>query len=350
MGNIIKKIYHLPSSKHLVLFSVAGLFIGAGLGFWYERKLADTHIRQVIGSIHQIRENNTNYTYISPLLLYDYGNAKAYLKDQALEAKIRKYINTQYKNQTAQDISVSFRHFPDAHWAGVNQDDQYHPGSMLKVLIMMAYFRLQQINPSTLEQTFLYSKEINNQVNSIQFVLPTQLTVGQSYTIGELIKDMIADSDNGAETLLISNVDHTLLDNVYKDLSIPNPDQVSGDYTISPNQYMDFLRILYNSTYVSEQNSEQALSIMSQSTYKNGIVAGVPQGIAVAHKYGERIDATGSQVQAEELHDCGIIYAPNHPYALCIMTKGTDVAKLTSVLKDISGLVYNYVNAKYKLQ
>jgi hypothetical protein len=137
-------------------------------------------------------------------------------------------------------------------------------------------------------------------------------------------------------------VHHTDLNKAYTDLGVSNPDEVS-DYTISPAQYVGFLRILYNATYLSQAFSEKALSLMSQSTFTQGIAAGVPTGVVVAQKYGEHIDTDKAGTQIVELHNCGIVYAKDAPYALCIMTKGTDVNQLITILKDISGVVYGYI-------
>jgi hypothetical protein len=88
---------------------------------------------------------------------------------------------------------------------------------------------------------------------------------------------------------------------------------------------------------------------MSKSTFKDGIVAGVSSGLVVSHKYGEAVDSDPSTktVTATELHDCGIIYAKTYPYQLCIMTKAQGVVgqeQLASMIKDISALIYNYVD------
>jgi hypothetical protein len=67
----------------------------------------------------------------------------------------------------------------------------------------------------------------------------------------------------------------------------------------------------------------------------------------VAHKFGEHRNATVSGEIAEtELHDCGIIYYPEHPYFLCIMTKGENLPSLESVISSASKLVYTYVTAR----
>jgi hypothetical protein len=86
---------------------------------------------------------------------------------------------------------------------------------------------------------------------------------------------------------------------------------------------------------------------MAQSTYHDGIYAGVPNNIKVAQKYGERIDPdpSGKNIDSVELSNCGIVYAKS-PYVFCVMTKGqNDPKNLASIIKDISGLVYNYVGS-----
>jgi beta-lactamase class A len=329
-----------------LLCAGAIFIIALGLGLWIEHARDTNYMEQIISSIKPIRENNFNYRYIFPLLSYDFTEANQFLRDLTLENQVDGYVADQIKKQNAQNISVYVRNLSDNRWAGTNEDTQYHPGSLLKVLIMMAYFRQAELDQTILEKNFSYSKDIAQQSAALNFSAPSNLTIGQSYPVKALMEDMIANSDNGAETLLINNVDRTILNNAYTDLNIPNPDSVSGDYTISARQYAAFLRILYNATYLSEDYSEQALSIMAKSTYRDGISAGVPANIVVAQKYGERVQGQGNDIQAVELHDCGVVYATGHPYTLCVMTKGQDIQKLTEIIKDISGLVYKNIVAK----
>ncbi len=331
-----------------VILCVAVLAVGLGAGYAIGYVRTMNSVTAKILTIKPIREHNQNYPLIFPLLIYDFGDAKPFFEDKSLEAKVSDFIRTQYASGNAQSVSVSVREFSLNRWAGVNQNVQYQPGSMLKVLIMMAYFReAQRGDPAILAKPLTYTAATDQETNSLPFRLPTQLKVGASYAVEDLLHAMIADSDNGAETLLIDNVDRPTLNQVYVDLGIPSPDIASSTYAISPDQYMDFLRILYNATYLSDAYSEEALAIMSQSTYRDGISAGVPADITVAQKYGERVDTSADgAIQAVELHNCGVVYPDNHPYALCIMTKGADVNKLTTILKDISALVYQYVTSQ----
>jgi hypothetical protein len=42
-----------------------------------------------------------------------------------------------------------------------------------------------------------------------------------------------------------------------------------------------------------------------------------------------------------QLHDCGIVYFPDNPYIICVMTRGDDVNELAPVVAHISKMVYD---------
>jgi hypothetical protein len=75
------------------------------------------------------------------------------------------------------------------------------------------------------------------------------------------------------------------------------------------------------------------------------LVAGVPQNVPIAHKYGTyefEENVNGRKVLAEQLHDCGIVYHVEKPYVFCFMTKGKDVETLYRIISHVSKLVYDY--------
>ncbi len=332
--------------KYLRSGIAALLLIGIGYGAGYLH--TDEYTKNLIKNIKPVRENNFNYKFIFPLLRYDFGNARTYLEDKTLEQKLNTYVENEYSNKAAGSISIYVSDLLDNSWAGVNQDIQYHPGSMMKVMIMMAYFRESQLDPRIMTQYLTYTKQVSDAVKMINYSTPSNLTIGGSYTIQNLVENMIENSDNGAETLLVANANQKILNDIYHDLNIRVPTEVP-DFTISTRSYSAFIRILYNSTYLIETNSEEALSILSKTSFKSALVAGVPSDIVVAHKYGERVDTDANgTVTAVELHDCGIVYAEN-PYQICVMTRGSSEKSqqdLAAVIKDISTIAYNYANSK----
>jgi hypothetical protein len=91
--------------------------------------------------------------------------------------------------------------------------------------------------------------------------------------------------------------------------------------------------------------SEKALQIMTHAEFKDGILAGVPKDIIVAHKFGERMLPESDDKQ---IHDCGIVYYPRHPYLLCVMTRGKDFTSLKSTLATISRVVFTEVEQQLK--
>jgi beta-lactamase class A len=339
----------MDSKTKIIILSAVIFLVGTGIGYGagYYYNLQQT--KSLITNILPVRENNFNYKFIYPLLKYDFGGARYFLEDKNLEQKINSYVQQQYQSKNIESISVYTGNLSTGGWAGVDADTKYVPGSMMKVLIMMAYYRESQLDPSIMDKNLVYSNEVAQLVNKIPYVNPVNLIVGQSYATKYLLEDMIENSDDAADTLLLLNVDQNILNDVFRDLNIEVPGTVAN-YTISPREYTYFLRILYNSTYLTEDNSEDALSVLSKSTYHEGIYAGVPSGIEVAQKYGESvdIDPQTKNVVATYLNNCGIVYAPKYPYTLCIMTKAkglTDHKQQASIIKNISAIVYNYISS-----
>ncbi|MCX6785767.1 MAG: serine hydrolase [Candidatus Komeilibacteria bacterium] len=166
--------------------------------------------------------------------------------------------------------------------------------------------------------------------------------------MAELIGAMIINSDNGAKDLLLDNLDQAglgVVSDIFTDIGLSQRDQELGNLNFTVRSYSLILRILYNATYLSHQYSNEALSILSQAVYHDGIVAGVPAGTMVAQKFGEYVAGADGQRVEPELHNCGIVYRTGGNYLLCIMTKGQSIDQLTTVIKDISSLVYNEVSS-----
>ena len=165
---------------------------------------------------------------------------------------------------------------------------------------------------------------------------------GKRYTIEELIERMIAYSDNNAMALLHANMDPDYRNKVFEDIGLFDPADAVHDI-MSVAEYTSCFRILFNSSYLNRELSERALRYLAESDFSLGILRGVPSGMTVARKFGER-----AYDNVKELHDCGIVYYPNAPYLLCIMTKGTDFVGLSESIIDISRIVFAYVDANQK--
>jgi hypothetical protein len=110
---------------------------------------------------------------------------------------------------------------------------------------------------------------------------------------------------------------------------------------MSAKSFSVLFRGLYNAAYIPAPVSEQALRIADPNNFTQGIVAGLPKSVVVAHKFGEHSDELpDGTIKDRELHDCGIVYFPGNPSFVCIMTHGNDFNKLEPIIEDISQMIY----------
>ena len=237
--------------------------------------------------------------------------------------------------------SVYYRDLNNGPWIGINASEYFSPASLIKVPVMMAYLKEAEEDSTILDRKITNTKIFDY---SQQNITPTTvLEQDKEYTVNELIERMIIYSDNAAYELLLENIDNTKIFNVYKDLDVDISKAQSdpnGDI-ITVKDYSSFFRILFNSSYLEEKMSEKALNILSRSQYTKGLVAGIPQNITVAHKFGERQFLPSHEKQ---LHDCGIVYLPKKPYLICIMSRSTDFDKAANFIHQVSKVVYDEIS------
>ena len=125
------------------------------------------------------------------------------------------------------------------------------------------------------------------------------------------------------------------MNQIYTDLGVAIPGTRGTEDYMTVKEYASFFRILYNASYLNKEMSQKALDLLLRTDYKDGLIAGVPKNINVAHKFGER-----KMGEVDQLHDCGIVYAPQKPYLICVMTRGTDFQVQGRVIADISRFTY----------
>lgn len=285
------------------------------------------------------------YKAIAPLLLCGVTQPKDFGEYKPLHDTLQRIVDAAEKNGDATDVSVYFRGL-SGRWVGIDENTPYTPASLLKVPIMIAYFKEAETNPGILDKEYLYD---GTQDLNIGETFKTEFNIKPGiYKVRDLIKAMIVNSDNNATAILSKGLDPNSLAEVYTDLGLAVPDDNAPTAEIiSAKGYSYFFRVLYNATYLSPEYSEQAMELLQKSDFPQGLRGGIPAHIPIAQKFGERTVTTPQGAVVErDLHDCGLIYAGKTPYLLCVMTKGTSYAKLSSVIKSISAAVYTQMQAQ----
>ena len=280
------------------------------------------------------------YQYINPLLECEIAQDKEFQEYVSLKKIVSDYIEEIKNEKKATEVSVYFRDLNNGPWFGINERDEFSPASLFKIPTMITYFKLAENDSEVLSKTLTYDglEDLNANEN---IKSETQLEAGKDYTVDELIARMIIHSDNNARQMLGGNIDEPTQNEIYKDLGLDIPGVVSIEDYASVRNYASFFRILYNATYLSRDMSEKALELLSRIEFDRGLKAGIPEGVQIAHKFGERVYPNGG---ANQLHECGIIYHDKNPYILCVMTRGFDIDELVGVIKNISSITYDYVS------
>jgi beta-lactamase class A len=286
--------------------------------------------------VHYSRFSEYGLKHITPLL--DCEMSRDYLKDSELrpfEDKVEDFLKNVESKKWGDDITVYFRDLKNGPWFNIGKTKEFYPASLLKVPEMIAVLKEADSNPAILKKKIDYK---NPELKSAQNTdVADKLVFGKSYTVEDLLKRMIVYSDNVSSILLEDATNPVDLKKTYDDLGIPDPYYLNDQsgYMISAELYSSFFRVLFNASYLSKEMSEKALQYLIDTDYKKGLVAGVPPNIEVAHKFGLR-KING----VKQLHDCGIIYYPGHPYLLCVMTSGPVPEYLDNTIADISRFVY----------
>ena len=324
--------------KASVSFMGIGIFIaGASVGYVF----SDLSISKAVSASQQVRLGEG--TLINPLLECDIAVGTIDAEKINFKPELERFVENIADKTSASNIAIYFRDLNHGPTFGIHQDAPFVPASLLKVPVMMSYYRAAEKDPSLLSAQISFLAREAPQAE--QTVLPAQtLTLGETYTVEELIEHMIVYSDNEALILLFRALPLEEQKHLYSLLGVDPSVITDPKAALSVKQYAAFFRILFNSSFVSEEYSEKALSLLTEIDYKNGLRAGVPDNVLVAHKFGER------QINFNErhLHDCGIVYYPKHPYLLCIMTRGESAPILERAIADISDFVYKKIDNQYR--
>jgi len=319
----------------LLLGIIAGYFlrdiISASATTFNKKKYAEHH------------EGQTHF--INPLLACD--TADDVLSDpeiSGIKSKIKPLVNSAIGKRLATNIGVYFRELNDGYWFSIGETEKFIPASLRKVPLMIALLKQAERDNKLLDRQV--KLDLSRDYTLVQNFKPSQKTaIGTSYTVRDLIYRMIVYSDNNAMIALTKVVDKNEYGKVFGSLRMLSLPQLQNDDFLSVQTYSSFFRILYNASYLSREASDGALGVLASSEYKEGIVAGVPPTVNVAHKFGEQSDFP---VGTMFLHDCGIVYYPTHPYLLCIMTKGSDFEPLRNIVADISRTIYSEVDQQHR--
>jgi beta-lactamase class A len=282
------------------------------------------------------RDYGGDYKFTNPIL--DYEDVK--MKEtpffyQSVQSKI-KILEGKYGLSFS---SVYYRDLNNGQWIGANEKESFTLASLTKLPVFIALLKKAETEPAIMDK--MVTVKESDLVNDVEqnFKPEKAVVVGETYSIRELAERMIEESDNTAMSILVDNIKDDYRRSVFEAVGVKFIES-GDDVLMRVKDYAGFFRVLFNASYLSRASSEYALGILSKTKFDTGIVSGFPNGILVAHKFGERTNYINGLLVNRQLHDCGIVYYPQKPYLLCVMTRGNNYENQEAFIKEISQYFY----------
>lgn len=217
-----------------------------------------------------------------------------------------------------------------------NGDESVQSASMIKLLVLAEY--LDEVDSGELSPTETYTLARADVVGGSGSMQDDR--VGTTYTLDEVARRMVYQSDNVATNVLIDRMgldsigekaDELGLDGtqlVHK-LMLPASDGLSN--LTCANDAAFILEGIANGSLASAEACDRAVEFLLEQEDDEGLAEGLPQDVAFGHKTGT-VDGIR--------HDGGIVYA-EHPYVICVFTSGLDYDEANALMARISAAVYD---------
>jgi beta-lactamase class A len=279
-------------------------------------------------SNHNISRQN-GYSLIRPLLLARPVNESKELAP--LKKKLAEQIEQEIVAGNITSASVHVMSFAKGEWTCVNPNGPFNMGSLVKVPLLMTYLYEAETNSQVLNKK-IYCEQVLSQNYASMNVQAEHF-----YSVKDLLKYMIAGSDINATFMLYDNVNVKLFKKTFTVLELPEPNLKDKNYKTTARLFSRFLTVLYDATYLSRSSSEQALRLLNQCSFKDGLTKGLPPTVKMAHKFGEWADSKNG---LHGLHETAIVYLNDNPYLITVMTQGNDKKNLSEEVGKISKIVY----------
>lgn len=232
-------------------------------------------------------------------------------------------------------VFVSVRMLDGSGSFDIDGDESVKSASMIKLLVLAEY--LDEVDSGELlasDEYVLAASDVVGGSGSLQ-----SERRGTVYTLDEVARRMIAQSDNTATNVLIdrmgldaiaSKADELGLDGtaLRHKLMLPANDGTSN--MMCANDATQILEQIANGSIASAEACERAEDFLLEQEDNEGLAEGLDEDVAFGHKTGSLDDAR---------HDGGIVYA-EHPYAICVLTCGVDYDVANALMARISAAVY----------
>ena len=244
---------------------------------------------------------------------------------------LREQLNKIVQEKGADTISIYFEFLNTGANIQINNGERFYPASLVKLpSAIVAMKKVEKGEWRMDSRLVLFDQDKDPRYGTLY-----QQPVGTSFSIEELLRALLTQSDNTAHRILMRNLSESELDGLKEAIGLNELFDEKSE--VSAKEYSRIFRALYNSSFLNRDGSQKILKWLTETPFNTMLPSGLSAGTNFSHKIGE------DNVEKNYL-DSGIVYLPNRPYLLTAMIKGHDQAKANEIMKQISRAAYEYVN------
>ena len=261
--------------------------------------------------------------------------------EAAIQARIEK---------SGADVAVYFKMLDGKSEWTLRPDEMFHAASTMKVPVMIELFHQVKLGKVKLDDAVPIKNEFHSIVDGSVYTLSAAddseaelyKADGQTRTLGELCELMITVSSNFATNLLIEKLGVANIRGTVHELDADGMNVLRGvedgkafekrlNNTTTARGLGVLLEAIAEGKAVDAASSRDMIAILQRQKFNEGIPAGLPAGIAVAHKTGEITKIH---------HDAAIVFA-KRLFILVILVRGlADKKDSAALMADITGKLF----------
>lgn len=254
-----------------------------------------------------------------------------------LQAKLEAYLAT-----VSGTVCVAFQDLTTGESFHIQGTRSVHSASTIKLLILAELMERVRSGELSLDQTITVSAGMRTGGDGIL----KELLPGHRFTLGEIATLMIIVSDNQATNILIDLLGMDAVNARGKALGLTGTilgrkmmdseaRKQGRDNFITACDMAKLLLGIHSGTLIDGEASRTMLDILLRQQQSGRLQLYIPEEIPVAHKCGD-LDFLEN--------DGGIIYAPQHPYILVVLTSAMASNKVgRETIGVISKMVFDSV-------
>lgn len=212
---------------------------------------------------------------------------------------------------------------------GIFDKEKFEAASLIKLPVLAALYREAEAGNIDLDSKYTL-KDSDKIAGSGNL---SSKAAGTVLTYRDLARLMGKQSDNTAFGIVRRIVGDAKINEAISDLGMTNTSL--SENSASPYDIGIFFEKLYKNQIVKEKYKNEILDYLTDTIYENWLVAGIPEEIRVAHKYGRELHI---------VNDAGIIFT-KEPFVLVIMTKGVVEREADEFFPKLVKIIYDGENS-----